>query len=89
MVDEVLNCWLIEVNSAPDMAYSTAVTKRLVKLVSEDLIKVVVDHHYASPGEKRHVDTGLYECIHRGKKAERAMTFNLDLSLYGKRLTKS
>ena len=49
MVDESLNCWLLEVNSAPAMDYSTAVTKRLVKMVSEDTIKVVVDHHYASP----------------------------------------
>ena len=44
MVDEDFNCWLIEVNSSPAMDYSTAVTERLVKMVSEDTIKVVVDY---------------------------------------------
>lgn len=30
-------------NSSPDFSYSTHVTERLVKEVSEDLVKVVVD----------------------------------------------
>ena len=46
MVDDDLNCWLIEVNASPAMDYSTAVTERLVKMVLEDTMKVVVDHHY-------------------------------------------
>ena len=44
MVDETMNCWLLEVNSSPDMSYSTSVTKRLVQIASEDLVKVVVDY---------------------------------------------
>jgi tubulin monoglycylase TTLL3/8 len=44
MVDDDLNCWLIEVNSSPAMDYSTPVTERLVKMVLEDTIKVVVDY---------------------------------------------
>eukprot|EP01028_Stygiella_incarcerata_P011745 TRINITY_DN680_c1_g2_i2.p1 TRINITY_DN680_c1_g2~~TRINITY_DN680_c1_g2_i2.p1 ORF type:complete len:925 (+),score=308.11 TRINITY_DN680_c1_g2_i2:100-2874(+) len=43
MVDENFNVWLIEVNTSPDLSYSTPVTKELVECVSEDLIKVVVD----------------------------------------------
>ena len=58
MVDESLNCWLIEVNSAPAMDYSTAITKRLVKMVSEDTVKVVIDYYFARPSERRSVDTG-------------------------------
>jgi tubulin monoglycylase TTLL3/8 len=44
MIDDDLNCWLIEVNSSPAMDYSTPVTERLVKLCLEDTIKVVVDY---------------------------------------------
>ena len=43
MLDEDLNCWLIEVNSSPDMLYSTYVTEKLVKEMSEDLVKLTVD----------------------------------------------
>lgn len=68
MVDEELNCWLIEVNSSPAMDYSTHVTERLVKMVLEDTIKVVVDHHFAPERKKKKVDTGLYECIYRAKR---------------------
>jgi tubulin monoglycylase TTLL3/8 len=63
MVDDDLNCWLIEVNSSPALDYSTPVTERLVKMVSEDTIKVVVDYAQAPPNKKKRVDTGLYECI--------------------------
>jgi tubulin monoglycylase TTLL3/8 len=47
MVDDDLNCWLIEVNSSPALDYSTPITERLVKMVSEDTIKVVVDYAQA------------------------------------------
>jgi len=44
MVDDEFNMWLIEVNSSPAMDYSTEVTEKLVKLVSEDIVKVIVDY---------------------------------------------
>lgn len=48
MIDEDYNPWLIEINSSPCFEYSTEVTKRLVKMVSEDTVKVIVDHNMAS-----------------------------------------
>lgn len=58
MVDVDLNPWLIEVNSSPSMDTSTPITKRLVKLVLEDCVKVLVDQR-----KKKKSDTGLFRCI--------------------------
>ena len=86
MIDEDLNCWLIEVNSSPAMDYSTAVTERLVKMVLEDTIKVVVDYANASQKKKPKIDTGLYECIYRAKRiVDKPMnSFGLNLEVQGK-----
>merc|ERR1740117_514789 len=43
MVCEDLEVWLIEVNSSPDLSYSTATTRLLVKQMLEDMVSVVVD----------------------------------------------
>lgn len=64
MVDADLNPWLIEVNSSPAMDYSTQVTKRLVKMVLEDTIKVMVD----STKKKAKSGTGLFKCIYKGEQ---------------------
>ena len=39
MVAEDMTCWLIEVNSSPDLSYSTAITERLVMSMLADLPK--------------------------------------------------
>jgi len=39
MVMEDFSVWLIEINSHPDMSYSTSVTTRLCRQVMEDTIK--------------------------------------------------
>ena len=64
MIDRDLNLWLIEVNSSPSMDYSTAVTRRLVKMVSEDTIKVVVD---ARQKKSRKKTAGLFRLIYDGE----------------------
>jgi len=86
MIDDELNCWLIEVNSSPAMDYSTAVTERLVKLVLEDTVKVVVDYANASVKKKPKVDTGLYECIYRATRIvdKPLNSFGLNLEIHGK-----
>lgn len=43
MVDQDLNVWLIEINSSPDLSYSTSTTKQLVKAMIEDMMTVVLD----------------------------------------------
>lgn len=89
MVDEDLNCWLIEVNSSPAMDYSTAVTERLVKMVLEDTIKVVVDYNSAPTAKKKaKTDTGLFECIYRSKRmVDKPMaSFGLNLEVKGHKI---
>lgn len=65
MVDNDLRPWLIEVNSSPAMDYSTPVTKRLVKMVLEDTVKVMVD----SPKKRAKNGTGLFRCIYKSGDA--------------------
>lgn len=87
MIDDDLNCWLIEVNSSPAMDYSTPVTERLVKMVLEDTIKVVVDYAAAVTQKKKSkVDTGLFECIYRSKRVvDKPMnSFGLNMECKGK-----
>lgn len=86
MVDDDLNCWLIEVNSSPAMDYSTHVTERLVKMVLEDTVKVVVDYALAPQKKKPKVDTGLYECIYKATRiVDKPMnSFGLNLEVQGK-----
>ena len=67
MIDEDFNCWLIEVNSSPAMDYSTDVTANLVKKVSEDTVKVVVDYGMANERKRRKVDTGGFERIFKAR----------------------
>jgi tubulin monoglycylase TTLL3/8 len=62
MLDSIFNPWLIEVNATPAMDYSTPITERLVKLMSEDTAKVLID--YEEGGDT--VDTGLWNLLERG-----------------------
>lgn len=66
MIDDMLDPWIIEINSSPAMDYSTEITERLVKLVMEDVIKVIID--YPSAKNRKNADTGNFTCIHQGNK---------------------
>ncbi len=70
MVDENLNVYLIEINASPDWTYSTKVTEKLVKLASDDIIKVIVDYNdemKKKEGERNNnIDTGRFKLIFKG-----------------------
>jgi len=86
MVDDDFNMLLIEVNSSPAMDYSTPVTERLVKLVLEDVIKVVVD--YPNAKKKSKCDTGLFECVYKATRIvdKPINSFGLNLVCEGKKM---
>lgn len=63
MVDENLNPWLIEINSSPAMDYSTPITRKLVKMVMEDIAKIVVDIRKKKNKPNR---AGEFKCLYTG-----------------------
>lgn len=65
MIDENLNPWLIEVNSSPAMDYSTPITRKLVKMVMEDIVKIVVDLRKKKVKSKT---AGEFKCIFNGEQ---------------------
>jgi tubulin monoglycylase TTLL3/8 len=69
MIDENLNPWLIEVNSSPAMDYSTPITRKLVKMVMEDIVKVVVDFHRKKNKSK---NVGQFKLIYSGNEPFKA-----------------
>ena len=86
MVDENLKVWLIEINSSPSMDHSTHVTERLVKLVLNDLPKVILD--YPKARRKKDCETGGFILLHKNKmQVERPQNANLiNLELQGKKI---
>ena len=66
MLDDKLNVYLIEINASPDWTYSTKVTEKLVKIASEDIMKVVLDlpkENMKPANERNQVDTGRFRQI--------------------------
>ena len=59
MIDENLDPWLIEINMSPSMEHSTPITKKMVKIVLNDIAKVIGSN-------KKNRDTGLWKCIYQG-----------------------
>lgn len=98
MIDDKFNVWLIEVNSSPAMDYSTVqyfytypqrVTEKLVKDVSESLIKVVVDYNMSTKKNKSEIDTGKFICIHKGNNiADKPISVGVNFLLEGKQIKK-
>jgi tubulin monoglycylase TTLL3/8 len=74
MIDDQLNPWLIEINTSPAMDYSTPVTERLVKMVLEDVAKVVVDMKKKKTKKKT---AGLFKCIYNGEDPFICKHFNI------------
>ncbi|XP_015428513.1 PREDICTED: tubulin glycylase 3A-like [Dufourea novaeangliae] len=82
MVMEDFSVWLIEINSHPDMSYSSKVTTRLCRQVLEDTIKVVIDFR-----EDKNADTGQFELAYRQRMPSCQPYLGAALSLQGTRIT--
>ena len=68
MIDENLNVFLIEVNSSPAMDYSTKVTEKLVKEMSDDLMKIILDYNNNNNKNYNNVKVvGKFKKIFTGK----------------------
>ena len=61
MIDDKLNPWLIEINSSPAMDYSSPVTRNLVRMFMEDIVKVIVDNREKKNKKKT---AGEFKCIY-------------------------
>jgi len=76
MVSDDLETWLIEVNSSPDLSYSTSTTKGLVKQMLEDLVKVVIDAERFGSSlsrprrkwDKLKLDTGRFKLLQAARR---------------------
>ena len=71
MVDELLNVYLIEINLSPDWTHSTKVTEKLVKIASEDMIRIAIDmeeEKLKPPEERKQIDTGRFKLIYSSSK---------------------
>ena len=63
MLDDQLNCWLIEVNSSPSLeCKGQPVLEDLVESCLSDLAKVIVDWNEEEQSED--TDTGGFQLIH-------------------------
>ncbi|XP_033323437.2 tubulin glycylase 3A-like [Megalopta genalis] len=82
MVMEDFSVWLIEINSHPDMSYSSKVTTRLCRQVLEDTVKVVIDFR-----EDKNADTGEFELAYRQRMPSCQPYLGAALSLQGTRIT--
>ncbi|XP_048267217.1 tubulin glycylase 3A isoform X2 [Bombus terrestris] len=82
MVMDDFSVWLIEINSHPDMSYSSKVTTRLCRQVLEDTIKVVIDYR-----EDKNVDTGQFELAYKQRMPSCQPYLGAALSLQGTRIT--
>ncbi|KAG7189152.1 hypothetical protein KM043_008719 [Ampulex compressa] len=81
MVMEDFSVWLIEINSHPDMSYSTSVTTRLCPQVIADTIKVVIDFR-----ENKNADTGQFELAYKQRLPSCQPYLGAALSLQGTRI---
>ena len=63
MIDELLNVYLIEINLSPDWTYSTKVTEKLIKIASEDIIRILIDEK-----DKEKKDIGRFKLIYNSVK---------------------
>ena len=69
MVDTELNVWMLEVNSSPDMSFSTPVTEKLVSTMMPQLGEIILDGNHGNNGTVGEAH-GNYELIYDGNEPD-------------------
>ena len=68
MIDNSLNVWMLEVNSSPDMSFSTPITEKLVTEMMPNLGEILLDYNHGKDGNVGDV-IGNYELIYDQNEA--------------------
>lgn len=104
MVMEDFSVWLIEINSHPDMSYTTSVTSKLCKQVMEDTIKGIIViltgnyflfiiHNYIAVivdfREDKNANTGLFELAYKQRMPSCQPYLGTALSVQGTKIQTS
>jgi hypothetical protein len=69
LIDQHLTPWLLEVNASPSMETGTSVTMDIIRRVSEDLVKVIVDEDLGNKNPNK-TTIGKFELLVRLPKVE-------------------
>ncbi|XP_064632572.1 tubulin monoglycylase TTLL3-like [Lineus longissimus] len=83
MLTKDQNPWLIEINSSPDLSFSTPITKRMCRNVIEDTIKVVIDRK-----KDKSFDIGNFELAFKQNPVTVLPYFGTHLKVEGQGIAK-
>ncbi|XP_018320480.1 tubulin glycylase 3A-like [Agrilus planipennis] len=81
VISEDYTPWLLEINSSPDLSWSTSVTARMCPQCLEDMVKVIIDKR-RNPS----ADTGAFDLVYRQNFPKPPAYLGMNLSVRGHRI---